>query len=84
MDLSQKMFIGLLSICTKGTFGESLVSILKGPIKCVSLNNHACQARPTLVNINSDKTIFYPLTVSMVDVVTLMMIHMYKIVFQMK
>ena len=36
----------------------------KGPIKCLTLNNQPCQARPTLVNINSDETLFYPFTVS--------------------
>ena len=35
-----------------GSFFESLVSNSKGPIKCLSLNKHLCQARPTLVNIN--------------------------------
>ena len=64
LDLSKKMFIGLLSVCTIGSFGESLVSNSKGPIKCVTLNNRPCQAIPTLVNINSDETLFYPFTVS--------------------
>ena len=58
------MFIGLLSVCTTGHFGESLVSYSKGSIKCVSLNNHPCQAKPTLVYKNSDETLFYPFTVS--------------------
>ena len=58
------MFIGLLSVCTIGSFGESLVSNSKGPIKCVTLNNRPCHAIPTLVNINSDGTLFYPFTVS--------------------
>ena len=60
----KKMFIGLLSIYTIRSFGESLVSNLKGPVKRVSLNNHPCQVRPTLLNMNSDETLFYPLTVS--------------------
>ena len=38
------MFIRLLSVC-RISFGESLVSNLKGTIKCV------CQTRPTVVNI---------------------------------
>ena len=33
------MFIGLLSACTTGSFGESLASNSEGCIKCVSLNN---------------------------------------------
>ena len=58
------MFIGLLSACTIGSFGESLVSNLKRHVKCVSLNNQPCKARPKIVNINSNKTLFYPFTVS--------------------
>ena len=45
------MFIGLLNVYTKVSFGELLDS--KGPIKCVSLNNQPCQARPKLVDVNS-------------------------------
>ena len=56
------MFIGLLSIWTVGSFGESLVSNSKGPIKCLTLNNRLCQAKPTL-DTNSDETLFYPFTV---------------------
>ena len=57
------MFIGLLSVCTI-SFGESLVSNSKGPISCVSLNNHPRTAGSTLVNINSEETFFYPFTAS--------------------
>ena len=28
------------------------------------LNKHPCQARPSLVNVNSDETLLYPFTVS--------------------
>ena len=58
------MFLGLLNLCTIESFGESLVSNSKGPTKCVSFHNHPCQATLTLVNINSDETLFYPFTVS--------------------
>ena len=64
MDLLKKNFIGLLSICAIGSFGDTLVSNSKRPIKCVFLSIYPCQARPTLVNINSDKTLFYPFTVT--------------------
>ena len=58
------MFIELLSTCTTARLGESLGSNSKGHIKCVSLNNQPCQqARPTLVGINSNETLFYPFTV---------------------
>ena len=59
---NEKIFIGLLSVCTIRSFGASLTSNYKEPIKCVSLNNQPCQARPTFVNINSDKILFYPFT----------------------
>ena len=53
------MFIGLLHVCTIGVFGESLLYNSKEPIKCVFLSNDSCQANATLVNINSDETLFY-------------------------
>ena len=51
------MFIELLSICTIVSFSVSLVSNSRGPIKCVSSNIQPCRARPTLVDINSNKTL---------------------------
>ena len=45
------MFTVLLSACTRGTFGGSLASNSKRPVKCVSLNNRPCQARPTFVDL---------------------------------
>ena len=54
------MFIGLLRACTIKRFGESLVSNLRRLIKSVSLNNHKLNSD----NINPDKTLFYPVTVS--------------------
>ena len=50
----KKMFIRLLSVCTAGIFNRSLVSKFQGPMKYVFLNNRPCQARPTLVEINSN------------------------------
>ena len=63
-DLSKKMFIGLLSSCIIESLGESLVSNLNRPIKCISLNNQTGKGRPALVSINSDGTLFYSFTVS--------------------
>ena len=54
------MFIRLLSTCTIESLGESFVSNLKRTIKYVSLNNQQFKARATLVNINSDETLFLP------------------------
>ena len=57
------MFIDLLSVCRRGSFSGSLVSNSQKPMKCISFTNRPCQGRPTMVNINSDATLFYPFTV---------------------
>ena len=49
------MFIGLI------TFGASLSSDCT---KCISLYNWPCQTRPILVDINSNKPLYYAFTVS--------------------
>ena len=69
------MFFGLLSPNTIEDFHDSLVYNLKGPMKSVYVNNHPYQARPTLVNKNSDETFFILLLlvlISLVEVVTLL------------
>ena len=75
----KKMFIELLSVCTTISFSGSLQSNYEEPIKCVSLTNQPSQAIPILVHINSSKTYFYPFTVSVVEVVTLLMILMLEL-----
>ena len=57
------MFIGLLTVCTIESFGESLVSNPKGPINFLTLNNRPRPARTSLVNINFYKILFYQFTV---------------------
>ena len=49
----KKVFIGLL------LFGGSLDSY---HIKCVSLNKRPCQARPALVDVNSNEPVYCPFT----------------------
>ena len=58
------MFIGLLRACITEIFGKSLASTSKVSMKYVSLNNRPCQPRRTLVGINSNKALFYPVTFS--------------------
>ena len=56
------MFIGVLSVCTLVSFSRSLPSNYEKPIKCVSVTNIPCQARPALdENLikHSNKTLFY-------------------------
>ena len=62
-----KNVIGLLSVCTTSIFGDSLVSNLKGPVKCLALNNWAFEARPArfiTLAIKPDETHFYSFTAS--------------------
>ena len=54
----RKMINGLLSLWTMGSLDESLASNSRGPIKCVSLRNRPFQARPLLVHIHSNETLF--------------------------
>ena len=56
---TKKMSIGLSSTCIIGNFGNS-----RARIKCVSLNNLSSQARPTLVNVNSNEPLYYLFNVS--------------------
>ena len=61
---NKEMFIVLLSVCTIVNFGELLAFTYNEAVKCVSPNNQPYKATSTIVNINSDKTPFYPSTVS--------------------
>ena len=79
------MIIGLLSAFTTRSFGGSLVSNFKRYIKGVSLNNRPCQARPTIVDRNSNETLFLhflSMLINVVELVILLMIHMLENVFQ--
>ena len=74
----KKIFIGLLTV------GGSWAC---NSIKYVFLDNQPCQARPTLVDINSNESVYYPLLpvlISVVEVVILLMINMLEYVFQIK
>ena len=80
----EKMFIELLSACAIDGSGKSLVSSFERPVKYVSLNNQPCKSRQLIVNINSDKTVFYLFIASVVEAVTLLMLHMLEFAFQIK
>ena len=83
----KKMYIGLLSISTFVNFSKSLHSNFKESIKYVTLNDHPCKARPTIVDINSNKTLFHPFTTSVNkcgELATLLMIHMLDFGFKIK
>ena len=83
------MFIESLSVCKLVCFSGSLTSNSQEPVKSVYLRNWPCQARPTLVHINSYKTFFFNLfflsvSISVTEVLTLLMIDMLEYVFQIK
>ena len=33
------------------------------PLECVSMNNQECKLRPETVNVNSNKSVFYPCSI---------------------
>ena len=56
------------------------------PFKCVSMTNQKCKIRPQIVNVNSDKPVFFFLALKQVNtvvVVAMSMIYMRKCVFLM-
>ena len=32
-------------------------------LSCISMNNQACKVRPEIINVNSDKAVFYPFSI---------------------
>ena len=81
----KKMSSELLSAGTLGIFGKSLAFNSKGTLKLVSLNNEPCHTRPTVVNIDSDETLFFIyllfVLLSAIEFVTLLMINLLEFVF---
>ena len=63
-EFIKKVFIGLLSALTIKYLGQPLACHSEKCTKCVSLNNWSCQARPALINTNSNETLFYSFIVS--------------------
>ena len=33
------------------------------PLSCISMNNEACKVRPEIINLNSNKPVFYPFNI---------------------
>ena len=81
------MFIGLLNVWRVASFSGSLQSICQKPIKCVSLSNQSCQARPALVDINFNKAFFIHLLLVLIivlEVLALLVTHMLEYKYQIK
>ena len=50
-------FIKQIFVSTMMFFGCNLSSV--NPLECVSMNNQECKVRPGIVNVNSNKPLFY-------------------------
>ena len=62
---TKKTFISLLDLSSgRSSACNSCIAKLSDRMKCISLNNRPCQARATLVGINSNEPLYYPFTVS--------------------
>ena len=46
---------------TRLAFLSSLVSTT--PLSCILLNNQACKVRQEIINVNSNKPVFYPFSI---------------------
>ena len=58
-------------------FGCNLSSV--NPLECILMNNRECKVRPEIINVNSDKPVFFLLVLKQVNaavVVVISMIHM--------
>ena len=55
-------------------------------LECVSMNNQECKVREKVINVNTNKPVFYPFSVKVknaVEIVIISIIHMLDYVFQM-
>ena len=52
-------FIGL-TILSNFTNANSLNAI---PLSCISMNNQECKARPQVINVDGDGTVFFPFSI---------------------
>ena len=64
-------------------FLSSLISTF--PLNCISMKNQECKVRPEIINVNNNNPIFYPfcIKINVVVIVTILIIHMQKLVFLM-
>ena len=52
-------FIGLAFLLT-----STRINLLSSaPLSCISMNNQECKVRPQIVNVNSEKTVFFPFSI---------------------
>ena len=43
--------------------GLTVISNITGALKCISINNQACNVGPKIVDVSSNNPIFYPFSV---------------------
>ena len=56
-------FVKRIVVSTMMFFGCSLWSV--NLLECVSMKNQKCKVRPEIVNVNSDKPVFYPFRINL-------------------
>ena len=56
----KKVFFVGLTILSSFTNANSLNAI---PLSCISMNNQECKTRPQVINVNGDKTVFFPFSI---------------------
>ena len=60
--ISIKIFVFIKKIFLTGlVFLSSLVSTTL--LSCISMNNQVCKVRPEIINVNSNKPVFYPFSI---------------------
>ena len=54
-------FIKKVFIATMTFFSFSVLNV--NSLKCVSMNNQECKARPKLINVNNNEPVFFPFSI---------------------
>ena len=56
--------------------GSLFLSSLVGTtsLNCISMKNQECKVRPEIINVNSNKPVFYPFSIKKVNVVVIVII----------
>ena len=57
--IKKAFFTGLTILSTLTSV--NMLSLV--PLNCISMNNQECEARPEIVNVNSDEPVFYPFSI---------------------
>ena len=67
------MFVFIKKVFYMGSlFLSSLVGT--NSLNCISMKNQECKVRPEIINVNSNKPVFYPFSIKKVNVVVIVII----------